>query len=207
MAAGGAPRDAPPRVVRGWSARGHRAHCWGVAHWVGRSPFWPAPVSGTLNSLCRVLFTVRSLYLFAIGLVPVFEPCEGWTSPFELHFQAALLAGGTGLFACPARRSAAQLGAVTLCRTPFQTTCRKAREGLPPRSLQSASGRALPRPPTPRISAGGSRPRVSADVASLGDGSRGAPLHSPLLGQSPLLLVPPPTDMLKLGRSLCAPSG
>lgn len=32
-------------------------------------------------------------------------------------------------------------------------------------------------------------------------------LHSPLLSQSLLLSLPPPTDMLKLGRFLCTPSG
>jgi len=33
------------------------------------------------------------------------------------------------------------------------------------------------------------------------------PLRSPLLRQSLLLSVPPPTDMLELGRSLCKSSG
>lgn len=64
-----------------------------IQRWDGHSPTLPAPASGTLNSLCRVLFTVRSLYLCAIGLVPVFEPCEGWTSQFKLQFQEDLLAG------------------------------------------------------------------------------------------------------------------
>jgi len=95
-------------------------------HWDGHSPSLPAAASGTLNSLCRVLCTVRSLYLCAIGLVPVFQPCEGWTSPFKLHFQAALLAGEPGAnplgFRVPRRTGARLHGAVTLRRVPFQAT-------------------------------------------------------------------------------------
>lgn len=43
---------------------------------------WPAIASRTFNSLCRVLFTVRSLYLCTIGPVTVFSLWED-TPPFR----------------------------------------------------------------------------------------------------------------------------
>ena len=51
----------------------------------------PAAASGTLSSLCRVLCTLRSLYLCTIGLNTGIQPYEGHTSQFELHSQRALL--------------------------------------------------------------------------------------------------------------------
>jgi hypothetical protein len=58
---------------------------------------------------------------------------------------------------------------------------------------------------SPRSAVPWSRPGRS----SLGAGSRvnTGSLHSPLLGPSQLLSLPPPTDMLKLGGSSQAPSG
>jgi len=87
----------------------------------GHPPSRPAAASGTLNSLCRVLCTVRSLYLYAIGLGPVSGPCEGWTSRFKLQFQEALLAGERGVFPRPADGVRLH-GAVTLGCAPFQAT-------------------------------------------------------------------------------------
>jgi hypothetical protein len=184
----------------------------GVARWDVRSPFWPAPVSGTLNSLCRVLFTVRSLYLCAIGLVPVFEPCEGWTSPFKLQFQAALLAGERGATLSNACRTehgptaGLSPGVANHSRPIWQW------EGNPAvLASKTASARSIPasqHPASPPVGAAHTPlSRLHGGRRPLGDGSHRAPLHSPLLGQSPLLLVPPPTDMLKLGGCLWAPSG
>lgn len=47
--------------------------------------------SGTMGSLCRVLFTIRSCYLCTIGFTQVFS-LRGVTSPlFKLHSERALL--------------------------------------------------------------------------------------------------------------------
>ena len=184
----------------------------GVARWDVRSPFWPAPVSGTLNSLCRVLFTVRSLYLCAIGLVPVFEPCEGWTSPFKLQFQAALLAGERGATLSNACRTehGPTAGLSPGVANHSRPICQW--EGNPAvLASKTASARSIPasqHPASPPVGAAHTPlSRLHGGRRPLGDGSHRAPLHSPLLGQSPLLLVPPPTDMLKLGGCLWAPSG
>jgi len=50
-----------------------------------------AAVSGSVNSLGRVLFTVRSLYFSASGFVPVFQPCVRCTT----LIQAALPSSST----------------------------------------------------------------------------------------------------------------
>jgi len=49
-----------------------------------RLPSVPSAASGTLSSLCRVLCTLRSLYLCTIGLVSIFKPCEGYTSRIQV---------------------------------------------------------------------------------------------------------------------------
>lgn len=56
----------------------------------------PVDASGTFDSLCRVLFTIRSFYLCAISLVPVFRLARDPPRNFKLHFQAALLHGIKG---------------------------------------------------------------------------------------------------------------
>lgn len=45
-------------------------------------PLLPPVASSAFNSLCKVLFTIRSLYLCAIGFAIVF--CLGWDTPPEV---------------------------------------------------------------------------------------------------------------------------
>jgi len=60
---------------------------WSVTH-----PHDTQPLQVLLNSLYKVLCTVRSIYLCSISLMSVFVPREGHTSLFKLQFQEALLA-------------------------------------------------------------------------------------------------------------------
>ena len=173
----------------------------------GHPPSDPEAASGTLNSPCGVLCTVRSLYLYAIGLNPVSKPCEGWTSHFKLQFQEALLAGERRAIPCPVGGPRLH-GAVTLSRTPFQATSDSSSTPRPQRVHQDDP--ASHHPAYPPVGAAHSLPPACGGFGGCRT-ARGwvtwAPVHSPLLGQPRLLFVPPPTDMLKLGRSLCAPSG
>lgn len=56
-------------------------------------PLWLSMASSTFNSLCRVLFTVRSLYLCTIGLAFIFSLNRDTTAMIELQYQEALLVG------------------------------------------------------------------------------------------------------------------
>jgi len=93
----------------------------------GRMPMEPptaesTAASGTLNPLCRVLSTLRSVYLCAIGPAPIISlttdtPRGSNCSPKQFYSWARM-----GPLA--AVRHAMWHGAVTLYCEPFQVTCR-----------------------------------------------------------------------------------
>ena len=82
----------------------------------------PLQLRVLFNPLCRVLCTLRSVYLCAISPIPVFSlatdtPRESSCTPKQIY--SWMRAGP------PARRGGARRshGAVTLSRAPFQVTC------------------------------------------------------------------------------------
>jgi hypothetical protein len=107
----------------------------------------------------------------------------GYTTQFELQFQEALLVN-TGRHA-PRQRLVLKRGFNPLLRTRSRVLVSSAVAPAPnARTLQHRRTRGTP-------------------VSRMGQ----VALHSPLLSQSLLLSLPPPTDMLKLGRFLCTSSG
>lgn len=56
-------------------------------------PLWLSMASSTFDSLCRVLFTIRSLYLCTIGLAIVFSLDRDTPAIIELQYKEALLIG------------------------------------------------------------------------------------------------------------------
>jgi hypothetical protein len=147
---------------------------------------WPHAASSTFDSLSRVLFTVRSLYLCTIGPVIIFSldrdtPARSSCNAkklYSLNIQPIVSDSHsqkpTGLSPCMARRFHAHLSGMT--------TKHKGRLLF---TLQHC-------PVTSRV-----------NCQSLGWILQifAMPVHSPLLGQSQLFSFPPPTDMLKLGGS------
>jgi len=67
------PKAVEPPTCASWQARMHQ-----VRASMGM-PMWPSSTSSTFNSLHRVLFTIRSLYLCAIGPAIVFSLT--WETP------------------------------------------------------------------------------------------------------------------------------
>jgi len=127
------------------------------------------------------------------------QPCAEYTARFELHSQVALLAG-TRRVTAGARVNGAALsqhrnGAVTLCLSSIPGNFGSHR----PQKHRGAS--------TPQHPALPPREAVPDGVLYGLGHARVIPLHSQLLGISSSLSLPPPTDMLKLGGSLCEPSG
>jgi len=54
---------------------------------------WLTMAASTFNSLSRVLFTIRSLYLFTIGHAIIFSLDRHTAAKIELQYQEALLIG------------------------------------------------------------------------------------------------------------------
>jgi len=134
------------------------------------------------------------------------HPCEGNTSPFGLQSQEALLVG--------ASEDTGRCHGRTGQRDPLHQGDRTARsQGCHLRSRTVPGDLIADRPwacrspaalPNPASRGVVSRPLVEP---ALPQGWVRLHVHSPLLVQSWLRSSPLPTDMLKLGRSLCAPSG
>jgi len=61
----------------------------------------PTMASGTFNPLSRVLFTLRTLYFVSYRSSAGVQTCEGYTSPFKLQSQTALLTGPCDRGGCP----------------------------------------------------------------------------------------------------------
>ena len=76
-------------------------------------------ISGTFNSLSKVLFTFPSRYFFAIGRRVRVERLEEITTPFALHFQRARLQ-----YSAPYADNLARNGSLTLSAALFQSTLR-----------------------------------------------------------------------------------
>jgi len=88
-----ARRQSLPRAVRRWGSNNGCPPSTRpvLPHREERCHALQAAVSGSVNSLGRVLFTVRSLYFSASGFVPVFQPCVRCTT----LIQAALPSSST----------------------------------------------------------------------------------------------------------------
>ena len=128
------------------------------------------------DSLSKVLFIFRSLYLCAIGLRPVFS--FRWNLPPAWSCIPKQLDSSKGLRAGVDRRPRTGL-------SPSVTPCSK---GLGPATRPEA--------PSPNYNSGprGRGPDFKFELL---------PLHSPLLGQSRLVSCPPLIDMLKFSGYPC----
>jgi len=149
--------------------------------------------SGTFNSLCRVLCTNLSLYMYTIGLVFVFSltrstPCV----------QAAV----------PRSFTHGYRGTVQAICCSIRNTgrgCHPQARAVPGHFFRHTPDQEIPRPHTLQCHVREVHPHRSRGchgiISEMGQ-AHALHLHSPLLVQSWLLSFPPPTDMLKLGRLL-----
>jgi len=139
-------------------------------------------LQGLFHSLSKVLCIFRSHYLFAIGLGALFSLRRMYTCGFAQHYQTARLLVSQGSIMSPpcACRPSRDLRPPR-CRFPASFVCLL--EGLP-----EVLGPCTTIPQLPVPSAADSTHRLF-------------PLHSPLLGESPLFSCPPLNDMLKFSGS------
>lgn len=151
----------------------------------------PAQASGTFNPLCKVLCILQSLYLCSVGSKPDMLTFGGYTPNFKLQSQATLLLD-------PDRhiRMAQQTASVE-DSNQLQWT-------IPGHFLSPSQARHSHQVHLPTASAENHLSQQDPLFRQVVPDCLALLVHSPLLKQSQLLAIPPPSDMLKFSGLLPA---